>query len=530
MSILDHGYMNSPKGRGLVSGDLDANALPKETGNRALCVDISDTLNDIRTARKVLNEPVQVHMDEVDELLRGLRASYDKGKFDDLIKSCQESVTHALIRPFGLGKILFEDKDGATVTTVHNAQQGIYARGEDEYDRSAYTNSRNSNNEKFEGDSKKSVGSQFTRGQLDKDGNLQDAYTGKTIKGSDSSPDHVISLSEYHKNGGFMQSDRQKADFATDGGNLASTDRSINQSMRDKDKREWSESKSAGRDETNAEHFEIDQEKLDARYEKGRATADQHAPTTTEKTKYYAINAARTGIKEGAKMGLQQSMGVVLEEFARAVFAEAKDIWASGFKERLDERFIDAMKTRLHRIATRVASKWQDAVEAFKDGALSGFLSNLATLLVNMFKTTLGRLGRVIREGFLSLLKALKLLIFPPEGMEKWEAAHEASKIFASGVIIAGGLLLEEAVEKAVTGFFPVLATIPMTLFGSEDGELTSLASVIASTLTAVCSGLAVVFSVYLLDKMDIFGVERENQHAYVMGELDGMIGALAVS
>jgi hypothetical protein len=55
---------------------------------------------------------------------------------------------------------------------------------------------------------------------------VQDAYTGQVRKADTTSPDHIESLSQHHKNGGYMQTSDKKADYAIDENNLALTERS----------------------------------------------------------------------------------------------------------------------------------------------------------------------------------------------------------------------------------------------------------------------------------------------------------------
>ena len=217
------------------------------------------------------------------------------------------------------------------------------------------------------------------------------------------------------------------------------------------------------------------------------------------------VELLQTGAKEGGKMALQQSIGVLMEEFVRAAFSEVKDAWKHGFKEKLDDTFFDALKVRLMRIAERVQSRWKDALVAFKDGFISGFLSNLVTVIINIFKTTAGRMGRIIREGFMSLCRAIKMLVLPPEGMSTAEAADAASKLLAAGVITSGGIMLEEALENLVK---------PLGL----------LAPYVSSISMGLVTGLCTVFSAYLLDRLDLFGVHASSRHEHVVTRLNEMI------
>ena len=439
---------------------------------------------------------------EADQLIKELEQGFDTARLEEMLRKCQRDVIGAIAGPLGLGKVIaVHDKVGGNITTIHNAEQKIYARAEDEYNRTDYTGSRNSEGKKFEGQGKNSVGSTFTKSQLD-DGCLTDGYTGARIKASDSSPDHVIANSTFHKSGGYMLSQTKKADFATDTDNLVSTERSINQSMRDHDKPEWADRKSAGRDVTNETEFGIDRERFDAAVDLGRKTAEKHEPSLGEKTQFYTKNAAVTGVNEGMKMGTQQAFGLLMVEIFASSFDEINDVYKNG---KQNDSVLEELSVRLKKVGAKVASKWENMIEGFTGGFISGFISNAITMLINMFVTTGKRVVRMIREGAFSLLKALKMMVFPPEDLTFGQAAHEALKLLAVGGVVIGGVALEEVVEKLILSvplFVPIAPVLTAILVGA---------------LTAFC----MTFVCYLIDMMDLLGVIKSDRSKAVVAGLN---------
>ena len=427
-----------------------------------------------------------VSKDEAKEFLEQFKKDFNQERFDKLIIDCRKEVINSIVTPFGLGKIVAAyDKVGGNVTTIHNANQKIYAKKEDEYNRNDYTNTKNSNGQQFAGNGKNSIGSNFTKSKMDNNGKVIDAYTGKTQRADTTSPDHIESLSQYHKDGGFMQTSKQKADFGTDENNLALTDRSINQSMRDYDKKEWQE-KETQKGLKNKDKFGIDEEKLNNELKKAKEVKENHLPTNLEKGEYYLKNSASTGLNEGSKMGMQQAIGLVMTEFFTALFDEILDIYKNGFSNGFEnDRFFSVLKERLKNIALRIQSKWKDVAIAFKDGFLSGFISNLVTTAINMFVTTGKRVVRIIREGIYSLFKAVKMLIFPPENMTYEEAMHEAKKVIASGLIITLGVIAEQYIDSLIKGSV----------------ILEPLSDILTTIFVGAITGLAVTMTVYYIDK-----------------------------
>lgn len=449
---------------------------------------------------------VQAAPQEARALLEELEQQFNRDRVDTLLVKTQRDIVGAIAGPLGLGKILaVYDKQGGNVTTIHNANQGIYASSDDEYNRKDYTHTKNSEGKQFAGASKKSVGATFTKSQLDSNDRLVDGYTGETVKGSDTSPDHIVPLHTYHKNGGFMQTTTQRADFGTDTENLVSTQRSINSSMSDEEKLKWAEKQSGGRDATNEEHYKVDRERLETAVKRGEDAAERHGPTNSEKAVYYTSHAARTGLTEGLKMGAQQAFGMLMVELFSSAVDEIKDLYRSG---RTNESLLGELGERLKRVGVQVSAKWEQMLDSFSGGFVSGFVSNAVTVLINLFVTTGKRAVRMIREGIFSLLKALKTFLFPPQELSPAQAAHEALKLLAAGGVVVGGVALEEAAEKLILG---------VPLFAPFAGVLTAV-------LVGAATALSMTLVCYLLDKLDLFGAIRAERNKQILGELDARI------
>jgi hypothetical protein len=116
----------------------------------------------------------------------------------------------------------------------------------------------------------------------------------------------------------------------------------------------------------------------------------------------------------------------------------------------------------------------------------------------------------MIREGFFSLFRAVKILLTRPNGMTMREAAHEATKIIASGLVIVGGIVLAEWLDiqiKAVP-FLEVVSDI--------------LIAVVSGVVTGIVSALVV----YSLDQLDLFDVNARRKHSFIMKRLADMVDA----
>jgi hypothetical protein len=219
----------------------------------------------------------------------------------------------------------------------------------------------------------------------------------------------------------------------------------------------------------------------------------------------FVKNTALTSVNEGAKMGFRQMVASFIREVINAVFDEIRDCCTRIKK--LGEKWYHGLGERLKRIGMKIASKWKSILEAGKDGFVSGFCSNIVTVIINIFFTTAKNIVRLIREGFFSLVRAIKMLLKPPPEMTRQQVFHEAGKIIITGAIVTFGVLAEEAIDK-----FPPMAVIKRIPI---IGEL--LTDVILGLLIAIITSLAL----WGWDKLDIFGAKREMQHKFVMETLE---------
>jgi hypothetical protein len=486
---------------------MPASSLPKPSAVKDFA---NDSLGELmlRQHQEVENfmAPVAVSTQETETLLMELRSRWDEHQMNLLIGSCKNSVLNSVVGPFGLGSLVAAlDRNGGNVTTAHNAKQDIYARSEDEYHRADYA-----------GSAYVKARDRYKDGKIIENSKLiQDEYSGDYLDYSQTDCDHIKPAKQYHQEGGFMQSKEERERFGAAPDNFAMTSSSGNRSLGDKDKKVWQEKTATdGSEKTNKDVYGHDNRRVNAAIARGEHATKKHAPTLVDKGAYYGERAVITGASEAGKMGLQQSIGLLLTEFFSASFDEIADAYKNGFRDSLKSQgFFEALRTRLARISERVAVRWREALVAFKEGAISGFLSNLVTMLINMLITTGKRIVRVIREGLLSIMKAVKMALFPPDGMTKTEAADAALKLLATGITVSLGILAEEAIEKSVATFFSV--NLPI---------LVSHASAVSAVFVGLMTGVASALLVYGLDKLDIFGVNSEKKHAFVLQELDNLI------
>lgn len=471
------------------------------------------------------NVSLEVTPAEVNALLSELRSSFHKDRLGQLLEETRRGIISSIAVPFGLGKIIsIYDKTGGNVNTIHNAREGTYATDDEKQrynDRGDY-NSRDYHGHK---DYKKK---NREDSKLQDEGKLSDSYTGNVLeKNSNRHLDHTISANEVHNDAGRILAEVDGPSSANSESNLNSTsehinnksgkgaltiDEFLNKLKRTAPQRKARIEELSGKSELTRKenreleklrkHEAVDAERIRQIDEKARKEYNANINKEYYTSKKFLKNTASTGVNEGMKMGTQQAFGYLLVEFFSSSIIEITDVYNNRLK---GESLYKDIEIRLTRIGRNVADKWKGVVEGFSTGFISGFLSNLITTIINMLVTTSKRLVRMIREGVFSLLKAVKLIFFPPVDMSFIETMHEAMKLVAAGGIVIAGVALEEIVEKLILSV-PFLE--PFAFVAT---------AVIVGSLTAIAMSLVV----YLIDKMDILGVIKDQETKFISDSLD---------
>lgn len=484
----------------------------------------NDVLDQFRRSQQqelaYFNEPIHIDVNEVDALLSEIGNKWGEQQTNELIGNCRRSVISSIANPFGLGTFVAAwDKEGGNVTTTHNFKKGIVAT---EDDQRKYEDWKNRGKMKWEDRRKPydqaSKPIRNANKKPDAPG-LTDGYTGKSLeKNKHAHFEHITSVNEIEKYAGrnLRMTLEERIALANSKENTTYTKDVIN-------------TKGAGGNILAKDHKDLMTYYYSLTKEQ-RKELGLNQSLVEEKylhSKEYIHNKDReswirkdgkelliTGAQEAGKMGLQQSIGLLLTEFFSASFDEISDSYRNGFYQSSENKnFLAEVKIRLSRIVERVSARWKDAFTAFKDGVISGFLSNLVTMLINMLKTTSKRIFRLIREGFLSILKAMKIVLFPPAGMTNSEAGDAALKLLVTGVTVSLGVLIEEVAEKSVKAFLV-----------AHMQPLEQLTSTITAVLVGVFTGIATSLVIATLDKLDLFGVTRQRKHEAILSELDRRI------
>lgn len=408
----------------------------------------------------VFNDVV-VTDEDVDRCLSDLDRAFTRQKYDALFEGVKDTLIDQILTPLKLSRSDLMQTD----------RKFVYEDVKYEY-RKGFDSTRKKIKEKT----------------TNSDGTTTDRYTGERHDSNEKmEADHVRSLKELHEKGGFMLDSEEKEALGNDQDNLVFTKRKINRKKGDRP---------------------LEDQGLDGRRTRHiKKKADKSVEKQIPKSLDFARRAARDGIKTGNKQGQQQALAFIISELIAAIFAEVKDVFENGWKGGdYNASWLGSLKKRLKRVGRYLLNRWKGVAESFGTGWLAGFLSATTTALFNMFVRTSKNIVRIIREGFVSIMEALKLLLFPPEGMSLRQAAHEATKVFATGLVVTGGIMAGDKIANSL----PMLGSILGPVFGG------------------LISGLGSLFVTFMLDKLDLFGVNFDERHDFIMGTLKNRISDAA--
>lgn len=458
-----------------------------------------------------------------------------------LIDELNKTITKSLVTTFGLDFLLFEDKKGGEVATVHNARQRQKGDLETYMPQSVqdeYKNRGDYKPEKLDETGNVVIGQNgkaqredlyhthsnyIAKGRADKKqhkaGGLVDEYRDTHMAGDESRQlDHIIASHEVHNDAGRILAELNGPDIANQNSNFQSTHYYINnlksnhsveefltnvvprtivnkKASIDKDLKSLEsmpELTKQQRHEKRQLEQKISKEKaqlevLESIDHKKMLEADRKARDEYNRTinfTYYTSSKFLTkttveASKAGLKMGIRQALGMVFAE----VWFELKDAIPNTFKN-VDgnftlEYFLENLKVTAKNIWVRVKTRLKDIFEEFKTGMVAGVLSSLTSTIMNIFFTTQKLIGKLLRETWTSLVSAAKVLFFNPNSLSTGALAREVTRILSTGVAVALGVMLNQH-----------LATIMTFPFGME----------LASFISAVATGLMTIGITYFLD------------------------------
>lgn len=189
--------------------------------------------------------------------------------------------------------------------------------------------------------------------------------------------------------------------------------------------------------------------------------------------------------KDAGTAAAHQSIGELIIFLIKPLYYELNDCFKNGIERGVTaNNFKSALKTRIERMKIHILNK---ASSLLKDGLFSffkNFLSMLLEGIVNCFVGIFKQIARVIKEGIKILFQIIPVL------KDKSKSASEKG----------------DAILKLIASSATIFAGIGIETWLNSIGIGEPWSIILASILSAVLTSL----TLYLLNKMDLFGVNRE--------------------
>ncbi|MFG0632971.1 hypothetical protein [Pseudomonas sp. xss_2] len=388
----------------------------------------------------------------------------------------ERTVITSLTTSFGLDFLLFKDKLGGEVDTINNVRNGVWATDAEkqrfeqrgEYDSTPYHQHAN----------------YIATGQKDKAsqaaGTLKDPYRNKVMAAHEQrNLDHVISAKEIHDDAGRELAGLSGVKLANQSSNLQTTHETVNKSKKQTPINEYldklpglisNHEKSLAGDrarltkmprETPQQQHEaraledkirktenkidelkaVDPEGMRKRDAEARAPYDQQINKAYYTSSKFLHQTAHAAGSAGLAMGTRQMLGLVMAE----VWFELREqlpALLDKLKHKFSlEAFVDSISKSLKGIWTRVQTRFNDFLVAFKDGVFAGVLGSLTTTVFNIFATTQTMAIKIIRELWGQLVKAIKLMVFNPDQLSFVEQCQAVTSLLSVGVATVVGTM-----------------------------------------------------------------------------------------
>ena len=349
-----------------------------------------------------------------------------------------------------------------------------------------------------------------------KNGNLKDEYTGKTIKINEKANlDHVIPRKQIFENPWRKIANIETSDLANKSENLAGTNESLNKSKGAKSNSEYIKKRDV-REKNLKEQVERANKKIDkmnisdaekrnlkAENEKrlnDKLAADSKKMLKAEKTAKKAINKD-IAKKASVRMANKAGKDAVKAMFVAALFGMLKEIMNAlvrffKSKKRSFDAFFEEMKNALHSFFRKI----KDFIKVGVDS----FVGSIVGEIIGAFAQKLKKLPNLIKQLFGSIRESISYLSNPENQTHSTaiKIAH-ISKIITSGLVAVGALFLGEYFEQ-------FLNKIPGMTF--EIKLLGTIANILGMFLASLLTGILGAIIINRLDGFISKKIQDENK------------------
>lgn len=382
----------------------------------------------------------------------------DDNVMDSIFKQYERVIVESLITSFGLD-FLVNDRHGGDVDTIYSVRQ--INKDEDmtyknKANQASHENRGEYHSSEYHSD-KRYIEKNREIGKQKDAGLLFDTYTGEKIApNAKSDLDHTISAKEIHDDRGRVLAGLKGTDLANSDENLNVTNPHTNRSKKADSMDEFLEKRGDEYNESQKTHMRQKDAAARKHYEAKLAQAYYTSPQFAKDITFAAGSV-------GVKMGLRQALGFVFAEIWFAVKEEFRKVGSRfDFAE-----LLSAIGSGIKRGFENAKEKYRELFAKFREGIAAGALSSLTTTLCNIFFTTAKNVVKIIRQSYVSIVQAAKVLFINPDNLPFGERMRAIVKILATGASVVVGSVVMEALSKTPIGMIPVVGEVVQTFCGA---------------------------------------------------------------
>lgn len=349
-----------------------------------------------------------------------------------------------------------------------------------------------------------------------KNGNLKDEYTGKTIKINEKANlDHVIPRKQIFENPWRKIADIETSDLANKSENLAGTNESLNKSKGAKSNSEYIKNREA-REKNLKEQVErankkidkmniSDAEKRNLKAENNKKLNDKLAADSDKMIK--AEKSAKKAMykpiakKAAVRMANKAGKDAVKAMFVAALFGMLKEIMNAlvrffKSKKRSFDTFLDEMKNALHSFFGKI----RDFIKVGVDS----FVGSIVGEIIGAFAEKLRKLPNLVKQLFGSIRESISYLSNPENQSHSTaiKIAH-VSKIITSALLGVGAMFLGEYFENYLK---------KIKAFNKEIKYLGKIANILGMFLASLLTGILEAIIINGIDQFISRKLIEENQ------------------
>lgn len=413
--------------------------------------------------------------DETERLIREIDAAPPSPDREKVIDDLQDVLMNTLMGPFGLSAALLRDVEGGNVTTLNNFEKAVTANDADAALHAGYQEARTKTFDRtdYEAPLPKERKKIFKQ-----DEPVVDRYTGRELhKDGRAHRDHVVSAHEIEQSskGHFGQTREERVATANLDANKVWTDCSLNQSKGDRDAQVWADRPNRkDPSKTNAEVYGVDREALDQAYKEAHEAVDakQDRAVLVKNLKDLTLQ----GGVEAGKLALRQVLGMGLRTLLKGLVTDVRQFVKHGLRDLAHLKSV--LAARVSSTLADFKTRWGEYLKEAVAAALSGVLSSVVTFLINSVVTTAANVVTIVRESVLALIRALKVIVMPEEGMSRADVARAVLGIVGGAATTVIAIGAQEALRKLIEAM-PLLAPFAGEIATVLSGALIGVGSIL---------------------------------------------------